>query len=175
MKNKDYLIIQNISAIIVGILLVIWPETAIIYLVMTIGVIFAISGIIALIRYYIHRNMIGYNYPLLGLGSLLLGIWLFIMPTFFINILMYILGILVVFAGINMFVNLNAASRWSMVPGYFYITPILIILAGIVVLINPFAAATIPFIVLGISSLVYGVINMVNTIKFKREPDKYEY
>lgn len=97
------------------------------------------------------------------------------MPAFFINFLMYIIGLAVIMAGANMLVNLNVASRWSMVSGYFYITPILIILAGMLVLVNPFTVATIPFIVLGISCMVYGIVNMINTIKFKKDPDKYEY
>ena len=175
MKNRDYFIIQNVAAIIVGMLLVMWPDSAMIYLVMTIGAIFSVSGILALVRYYRHRNIIGYNYPLIGTGSLLLGIWLLIMPAFFINFLMYIIGLAIIMAGANMLVNLNVASRWSIVSGYFYITPILIILAGMLVLVNPFTVATIQFIVLGISCMVYGIVNMINTIKFKKDPDKYEY
>lgn len=175
MKNTDYLIIQNVAALIVGILLVMWPDVAIIYLVMIIGAIFTVSGIFALVRYFRHRNMIGYNYPVIGSGSFLLGLWLLIMPAFFVSILMYIIGLVVIFAGISMLVNLNVVRKWSNVSFYFFITPVLIILAGMLVLINPFAAATVPFIILGITCIVYGVVNMVNTIKFRKQPDKYEY
>src|SRR5574344_290781 len=133
MKNRDYFIIQNVAAILVGMLLVMLLHSAVTYLLVT------------------------------------------IVAVFFINFLMCIIGLAVIMAGANMLVDLNVASRWSMVSGYFYITPILIILAGMLVLVNPFTVATIPFIVLGISCMVYGIVNMINTIKFKKDPDKYEY
>ena len=175
MKSTDFMMVQNVLALILGILLVMWPEAAIIYLVMVIGAIFAFSGIMALVRYIRHRSLMGYGYPVLGVGSLLLGIWLILAPSFFVNILMYIIGVLVIFGGINLLVNLSAVRKWGRVSFYNYIFPLLIILAGLLVLVNPFAAASIPFIILGICCMVYGIVNIINVLKFRKQPDKYEY
>ena len=40
MKTMNYSIIRCICALVIGVLLVAWPEAAILYLVITIGVLF---------------------------------------------------------------------------------------------------------------------------------------
>ncbi len=174
MKPFSYTIIRAICALVLGVFLIAWPESAIKYLVIMVGAIFGISGLWAIIGYYTNSSK-GYNFPVIGAGSLILGIILISAPSFFINILMYILGGLLIIAGINQIVQLNVARKWSMVPPVFYVIPVLILLAGLLVLINPFAAASIPFIILGVSCLVYGLSDFINALKFKKKLDKYEY
>ena len=84
------------------------------------------------------------RFPIAGLGSLLFGLWLMIMPAFFVGILMYVLGAVLVLAGISQIVNLSAARSWTVVPGGFFVIPVLVLIAGIVVLFNPFTAAAVP-------------------------------
>ena len=49
---------------------------------------------------------------------------------------------------------------------------VLVLLAGLVVLVNPFAAATIPFIILGVSSAVYGITELISLYKFRKKEEK---
>ena len=93
-------------------------------------------------------------------------------PAFFVGILMYVLGAVLVFAGISQVVNLLGARSYAVVSQGFYVTPILILLAGLLVLINPFAAATIPFIILGVSSTAYGISELINLYKFRKKSEK---
>ena len=109
------------------------------------------------------------SFPIAGLGSLLFGLWLMIMPAFFVGILMYVLGAVLVLAGISQIVNLSAARSWTVVPGGFFV--VLVLIAGVVVLFNPFTAATVPFIILGVSSIVYGLSDLVNIIRFRQKKD----
>ena len=113
----------------------------------------------------------GMSFPIAGLGSLLFGLWLMIMPAFFVGILMYVLGAVLVLAGISQIVNLSAARSWTVVPGGFFVVPVLVLIAGVVVLFNPFTAATVPFIILGVSSIVYGLSDLVNIIRFRQKKD----
>ena len=162
----NYSIIRCICALVIGVLLVAWPEAAILYLVITIGVLFLVPGLFSFSVYLIRR------FPIAGLGSLLFGLWLMIMPAFFVGILMYVLGAVLVLAGISQIVNLSAARSWTVVPGGFFVIPVLVLIAGIVVLFNPFTAAAVPFIILGVSSIVYGLSDLINIIRFrqKKEP-----
>ena len=107
-------------------------------------------------------------FPLEGAGSILFGAWLVIMPTFFVNILMYILGALLVIAGIQQLVALISARKWSYVPWGFYIMPILILITGVMILAYPFGAAANTFIVFGIASIFYGASELINWYKFRR-------
>lgn len=159
--------IRGIFSIVMGILLVMYPGIASIYFVMAIGAMFFIPGIIALVSYFINRKN-GFPFPIIGLGSLLFGLWLLIMPSFFVFILMYVLGAVLVLAGLNMIANLISARKYSKVVIGFFIVPVLILLVGILVLINPFETAELPFIILGVSSIIYALSDMLNAYKFSR-------
>ena len=150
MKTMNYSIIRCICALVLGVLLVAWPEAAILYLVITIGALFLVPGLFSVFGYLTRGKQNGMSFPIAGLGSLLFGLWLMIMPAFFVGILMYVLGAVLVLAGISQIVNLSA---------------------GVVVLFNPFTAATVPFIILGVSSIVYGLSDLVNIIRFRQKKD----
>ena len=46
---------------------------------------------------------------------------------------MYVLGAVLVLAGISQIVNLSAARSWTVVPGGFFVVPVLVLIAGVVV------------------------------------------
>ena len=83
----NYSIIRCICALVIGVLLVAWPEAAILYLVITIGVLFLVPGLFSVFGYLIRGKQDGSSFPIAGLGSLLFGLWLMIMPAFFVGIL----------------------------------------------------------------------------------------
>lgn len=171
MKTINYFILRSVFAIAIGLLLVFWPETAINYLVITIGILFFIPGLISIIVYFTRKKEVAekYVFPIAGLGSLLFGIWLMIMPDFFVQILMYILGFVLVLGGIQQIVSLISARKWYKISIGYYIIPVLILLAGLIVLLNPFSVASAAFIMLGISCIVYGLSDLFNGIRFKRK------
>ena len=87
---------------------------------------------------------------------------------------MYLLGAVFVFAGISQIVGLLDARSYANVSTGFMVMPVLILLSGLLVLVNPFAAASVPFIILGVSSTVYGVTELINFYKFRRKAPKAE-
>lgn len=173
MKSINYAAMSSICALIIGVLLVVWPDVAINYLVITIGVLFMLPGLFGLISYMAASRKqeavgIRMGFPVIALGSALFGFWLMIMPSFFINILMYVLGVLLVFGGLVQIMNFMSLRAYTHVPVGVFIIPVLILAAGIVVLFNPFEVATIPFIILGISAIVYGLTDLVRLIQFRK-------
>lgn len=171
MKTMNHSILRCICAIIVGVLLVAWPEAAIVYLVIAIGALFFLPGIYAVLSYLLKGKQLGMPFPLVSIGSGLFGLWLMISPAFFVNILMYVLGAILAFAGISQLVNLFVAKKWTEVPVGYYVVPVLVLLAGLLVLANPFAAASVPFLILGVSSIVYGVSELINQLRFRKQEE----
>ena len=160
MKSLNYALVSSLCALVIGILLVTWPDVAVSYLVITIGVLFLIPGLVGLFSYLALLNKSKADaprpvFPIVALGSTLFGVWLIIMPSFFVGVLMYVLGILLVLGGISQLANLIAARSFMPVP--------------FGVLFNPFATAEIPFIVLGISSIVYALMDMVRLLRFRKK------
>ena len=180
MKSINYATMSSICALITGVLLVVWPDVAINYLVITIGVLFMLPGLISLVSYMStarkrEKAGIRVSFPIIALGSTLFGFWLMIMPSFFISILMYVLGVLLAFGGLVQIMNFMSLRAYSHVPAGVFIIPVLILTAGIVVLFNPFEVATIPFIILGVSAIVYGLTDLIRIIQFRnrlKEEDK---
>lgn len=172
MKMMNYGIMRCVSAIAIGLLLMVWPEAAIIYLVIAIGAMFFLPSLFSLVGYFMKGRQLGMYFPIISLGSLLFGLWLMVSPAFFVGILMYVLGVVLVFAGLSQIAGLLNARNHTVVAFGYYVMPVLILLAGIVVLVNPFAAAAIPFVILGVSSAVYGITELINIYKFRKKEEK---
>jgi uncharacterized membrane protein HdeD (DUF308 family) len=174
MKTMNYSMARCVSAIAIGLLLMIWPEAAILYLVIAIGAMFFLPSLFTLVSYFMKGRSMGGYFPIVSLGSFLFGLWLMISPAFFVGILMYVLGAVLVFAGISQIVSLFGARSYAEVALGYWVMPVLILLAGLVVLVNPFAAASVPFIILGVSSTAYGITELINIYKFhKKAPKDY--
>ena len=173
MKMMNYSVIRGICAVVIGLLLVVWPETAILYLVIAIGALFLIPGLVSIVSYVMNGRKLRMPFPIVSVGSSLFGLWLMISPAFFVGILMYVLGVVFVFAGISQIITLLNTRSWTPVATGYFVIPVLVLLAGMVVLLNPFAAATIPFIILGVSCMVYGISDIINRIRFRKK-DNYQ-
>lgn len=170
MKTMNYSLIRMLCALIIGLVLVLWPDAAANYIVITIGVLFLLPGLIVLFGYFGVRPREGKSlrFPIEAVGSILFGLWLVAMPDFFADVLMFILGFILMLGGIQQVASLTVARRWMRVPAGFYVVPILILLAGLISLFNPTGARNTVFIILGVGSLVYAVSELVNWFKFSR-------
>ena len=95
-----------------------------------------------------------------------------IMPEFFVNILMYLLGALLVLGGLSQLINFIFVRQAVKVPLLFYLVSVLILASGVVILFNPFQAATVPFIVLGVTAIVYAVNDLIRLLFYHRKRNK---
>lgn len=171
MKTMNYYLIRILFALAIGLVLVIWPDAAAAYIVITVGVAFLIPGVISLFSYFGHKkseDAVPPRFPIEGVGSLLFGLWLIIMPDFFADVLMFLLGFILIMGGVQQIASLATARRWMHVPGAFYLIPSLILIAGVIALFNPTGARNTAFTIIGISSLVYSFSELINWFKFMR-------
>ncbi|MCP9611839.1 HdeD family acid-resistance protein [Coprobacter tertius] len=171
MNTSQWTLVRSLFAIILGIIAIKWPQEVLNYIVIIIGAMFIIMGGFALINYLARRKKgvsakIPYI-PIESIGSILLGLCLAFMPTVFIGFLMYVLGFLLLLAGILQIFSLASVQRNVPVGIIFYVFPILVLIAGVIILFNPFDSMNSVLIFFGISSIVYGVIDIVNYFKFR--------
>ena len=180
MKLLQSSIFRAICSIVIGVLLLKYPDKSVTWLTMAIGILFLLSGIITLISYWIASRHAGeYTitdaqghiisgsqpaFPLVGIGSLLLGLTLVISPDLFVKWLMYILGAMLILGSINQLIVLIAARRFGSIGLFFWITPIIIFIAGIFIFFKPMKSAELPMIILGWCMLLYGVTEIINSL-----------
>ena len=139
MKGISNSFLRTICALIIGLVLVMFPNEAGDYFVITIGVVFLIPALLSIIGYFAMSAEERRRLPIEGIGSLLFGLWLIIMPGFFADLLTFVLGFILVLGGVQQIASLSAARRWMPVRVGFYIIPVLILIAGLVALFNPTA------------------------------------
>ena len=92
MKGISNSFLRTICALVIGLILVMFPNEAGDYLVITIGVVFLIPSLLSIIGYFAMTAEERQRLPIEGIGSLLFGLWLIIMPGFFADLLTFVLG-----------------------------------------------------------------------------------
>lgn len=172
MNKASNAALSSVLSIVLGFIMVIWPEIAVNYLVITIGVLFILPGFLSLIGYF-NRNKsadtTGARFPIEAAGSIIFGVWLVVIPDFFLNITMYVLGALLVLGGSLQIISLLNVRKWAHVRWGYYVIPTLVLLVGIVILAYPFATAAITFTIFGATMIVYGFTGLINSYIFRRE------
>ena len=184
MKIFHSSIFRALCAIVVGVLILKYPQDGVTWLTMAVGELFLISGIVALIAYWYARQHSGDyvitdqkgriisggqpTFPIVGAGSVLLGLVLVIAPSKFVDGLMYVLGGIMILGGIQQLINLSVVRRLGKVSFAFWICPTLILLTGLYVILRPMETATLSLQILGWCSLLYGVTELINSLQIWR-------
>ncbi|WP_321480526.1 DUF308 domain-containing protein [uncultured Bacteroides sp.] len=173
MKKINGFLMRSVTALIIGLVLVVWPDVAIDYLVITIGVLFILPGLLVTLGYLTAKHPeMKRRFPIEGVGSVLFGLWLVIMPGFFADVLMLLLGFILMMGGIQQLSSLFLARKWVSVPAGYYIIPLLIALAGLFVVVNPTGVRNTAFVIIGITCLVYALSDLLNWFRFMRQKPK---
>ena len=174
MKGISYSLIRVVFALIVGLVIVLWPNTAINYLIITLGVLFLIPGLISLVSYGMNKKKRPMPFPIEGIGSTLFGLVLVIIPQFFANILTVILGLAIMLGGLQQVYALVRARRWKNVPFFLYIIPTLIFFAGLYVVVNPSDARATALMIIGVTAIVYAIFELVNWMLYEKDSSSDE-
>ena len=163
MKVIHSSIFRAVCAIIVGVLLIQYREQTVTWITIAIGVLFFLSGVISLTSYWAAKRnaekmqgqllsdsngkpIMGMipKFPLVSVGSLILGLLLALMPQVFIAWLMFILAFILILGALTQFANLASAAKMGRVGILFWLFPSALLLLGL---------------------LIYGVVELLNAFK----------
>ena len=186
MKVFQSSIFRALCAIVVGALLVKYREQTVTGITIAIGVIFFVSGVISTVAYLSAKRQATKEgveiydakgnrltrpvppFPIVGIGSIILGAWLALFPNSFVNGLMFVLAGMLILGALNLFFNLAAATRFSSIGCLWWVLPVAIFLVGITALVKPSTIASAPLFIIGWGMMAYGMVDLVNTIKIHR-------
>lgn len=187
-------LLRAICAIAVGALLVKYRQDMVQWITIVIGVLFFISGLVAVIMTYVAKRKAdkmlkafseamqadptiaetqqaprlskGWGCGIFaGVGSMILGVILALMPATFVSFLIYILSAFIIIGAVQQFLSLTFASRLGSVGLGFWIMPTLLLIAGFVAVAYPEAIASAPLFFIGWCMIIYGIVECVNGIK----------
>ena len=197
-------IFRALLAIVFGYLLVMYRNELLHWTTIAFGCLFFLSGLISVIAYYVEKRramniadrlqamseMRGDEmetpaeddikrsllptFPIVGIGSMILGVILAIMPTTFVHGMMYVVSGLLVLGALNMISNLIMAHKFASIGVGFWVMPIVLLTLGVAMIVKPDLFAAMPFRILGWALIVYGVIECINAIKISQCHKQYE-
>lgn len=197
-------VFRALCAIVFGYLLVIYRNQMLHWTTIAFGALFFLSGLVSVIAYYAEkrraanmaerlsamsemrgkemetpsedsiRHSLMPGFPIVGIGSMVLGVILAIMPTTFIHGMMYVIAGLLVLGALNMMFNLSMARKFASIGLGFWVMPLLLLVLGVLMIAKPDLFAAMPFRVLGWALIVYGVIECINAIKIHNCRKQYE-
>lgn len=173
--------VRALCSIVVGALLIKFREQTMTWMTIAIGVLFLVSGLISIASYLAARKneakvsgddsvsvVPTVHFPIVGIGSLVLGLILALMPETFVSWLMYILAAMLILGAVGQFVALASTTRVARVGLGFWIMPTMIFLVGLVMIVKPTLMASAPLLILGLCMVIYGLTECINTLQMMR-------
>ena len=190
MKILQSSIFRAICAIAIGIMLIKYPDNTVAWITVAIGILFLLSGVISVVVYFnAIKHVSDYKimdadghviagdkptFPLVGLGSIILGLMLALTPSIFIKALMYIIGAILILGAINQFMVLVRGRQFGKIGFGYWVFPSLILITGLYVMLKPMNPPSLAMTILGWCSLLYGVTEIINSLKILANRRKAE-
>ena len=159
------------------------------WIVTTIGCLFFVSGVISCASYYASKkkntsvelfdangnkiNSSVSSFPVVGIGSMVLGGLLALMPQTFIKGLNYVIAIILIIGSINQFINLSNAKKIAKIGAFFWIIPCITLLIGLATIIKPTLFSDLLVLIISWALLVYGVSEAINAFHIYRIKKSY--
>ena len=187
MKVLQISAVRAIIVLVTGLLLVKYREDTMTWMTITVGVLFLISGLVACMLYYFEKEKVAKktakaalqegqqeeedlkspSFPIAGVGSIVLGIILAVMPNTFTTWMVYILSALLILGAVNQFMNLARSRQYARVPVYMWVFPTVSMVVAILLISRPIETDALFFTlkVIGWAFMYYGVLEFVLIIR----------
>ena len=162
-------IIFSIIFILIGAFLLARPEDAIHLVSYALGIILVLWGLISMIQFFTDKESQSYlDFGfIVGVFVFIFGVIILIKPNTIASIIPLLLGIWMLINGVTklsyaLTLNNNKNAAGSI------IVAILIIILGILLVFNPFAGAKTLVQILGISIIIYSILDLIECFAIKK-------
>lgn len=154
------LVWRGIIAILIGLMILVWPAISVVAFLRMIGLIGIIGGIMVIIQAI--RTKGGWPLILEGIMSILIGILVISMPGMSALVITLLIGFWMLFIGIFQIINVIQFYRMLPNPGKWLIilNGIVSILFGIIVVSRPLLGVLLIVSYVGVYALLFGVISL---------------
>lgn len=158
-----------------GVIMVSFPGSSLVVIVKILAAFLIASGLVSLVFGIVNRQNGGLALMITNtLVDIILGILIFMFPAEVASIVMFLLGLLIMFFGIFQIVVLMSANRVLPVGIWTFLLPVLCAAGGAMVMFHPFGLGSVITLVAGIALLVYGVSELMATWKMRKAMKEYE-
>lgn len=158
-------VIESLITVVMGILLIIWPDAVIKAIAYIVGIFFVVKGAYQVINYFLVKGQNDFfnNNLLFGIVSILIGVVALVMGEQIASVFRVIIGIWIIYESLvrmNTAIKLHAAN----IAAWKYILILALIMLVVGVFITFFTGAVVALI--GWTMVVTGVIGIVGDVMF---------
>lgn len=162
-RLKTNVVISAVLCILLGIVLVVWPDISMQIACTAIGAVLLIGGVVRLVQYFVVRDgsMYAQMNLIMGIVLTVVGVWIVLKPDKVLAIIPIIIGIVIVIHGLN---DLQQAvslckekyDKWWVA----LLLGLLTVGFGILLICRPFAALDTVVILIGIFLIYDGLSDL---------------
>lgn len=154
----------GVVAVIIGIILVIWPRSILQWAVRLIGIVSIVIGSVQFIGFLARTKGVENRWKYLPPAAPIAVVWgilLLLSPELWTSLFMILFGVLLIFLGLNQLVTMFKIKKsGSRVPGFYFFFPVLLMIAGFVAFVQPVYTATWFMAFVGAWILAYGIMEI---------------
>lgn len=181
--------VRGVLTLLLGLALLIWPASMLNLIVKIIAAFLIAIGVVTLYfnikaqkeeerelgpNVKIQRDFLRTFASLNVAIYLFFGLLIFIFPGFFVSILVFLFGAILLLLGLGQLINLFVSNRHIKFPIFFYVVPIIVTLCGVILFFQPFTAKDVLTMFFGGCLVVYGaeelIANwMLRSVKFDQD------
>ena len=160
---KSGMMLLSIAYIVIGMMLLIMPQTSLLWICYAFGAVVLLTGIVCLIQYARIRGT-GFTAPFMLVGGVItagLGIFTLAKPQVVASFLPVVFGIFIVVDGLSRIGSaIDLAKRKGQKWWVLLLLSIVSVALGILLVLHPFGAAVSIVMVCGILLIVEGAMNL---------------
>ena len=157
---------SGIVAIVIGIILVIWPHNILQWALRLIGIVSIVIGVVQFLGFLVRTRGVENRWKYLPLSAPIAAVWgilLLLSPDLWTSLFMIMFGILLIFLGLTQLISMVKVRKGGIAVNWpYFVFPILLIIAGFVTFAQPIYTATWFMIFIGGWILAYGIVGVVS-------------
>lgn len=163
--DRSYGYARAVITLAAGLLMVCWPTVVAKTLVIILGAFIAAAGVVSLVLSFTGKwkeekvSLLTMN----ALVDIVIGIVVIVFSDFFVELIMYLFGILLLIFGLSEIVSLLRTQKTAKISWLLFVGPAITTICGIVIFFDPFNSNKWLFIFFGISLLIYSITEFMST------------
>ena len=165
-------LVRGIITLAVGLCLLCWPGFTAGLIVKIIAGFLVALGLVTLITALAAASRT--NSPIPVIVSINVGVYLvfgllvFLFPNFFLGLIAFLFGAVLLVGGISQIIGLYQGSRYAQLSGAMYIIPVAVTLCGVALFFFPKSSTEMLTMIFGAAVALYGVSELVAVWKLRK-------
>ena len=174
-KNRFSGLLRAVVAIAIGTIMIVSKTDAMVLIVRIIAAFIFASGLVSLLVGY--KNKQDGRMPLMGVNGivdLVIAGLAFAFAPIVAGLVVYIIGFILFGFGLFQLITIGSASRVMRMGVFAFVMPVLTLLAGAFLLARPAFLGTAVGAVAGVALVIYGVSELVSSLKMRQAINQFE-